>query len=67
LKHNDEVELLLSDAAHELGLSWAATWRLVLTGALDGQRDRISGRWRVKKSSVERVKRARAERPSPVA
>lgn len=57
MEHNDEAEVVLSDAAHELGLSWAATWRLVLTGALDGRRDQASGRWRVQRSSVERVKR----------
>ena len=57
LKHNEETEVTLSDAAHQLGLSWAATWRLVLIGALDGRRDRVSGRWRVQRSSVERVKR----------
>ena len=57
-------ETSISDAAHELGLSWAATWRLVLTGALNGRRDRISGRWRVDRSSVERVKRDSRQLPA---
>lgn len=62
-----EKEITLSDAAHELGLSWAATWRLVLTGVLDGRRDASSGRWRVRRSSVQRAKRARGESHLPAA
>jgi len=62
-----EAVITLSDAAHELGLSWAATWRLVLTGVLDGRRDPISGRWRVRRSSVELAKRARGESHLPAA
>jgi molybdenum-dependent DNA-binding transcriptional regulator ModE len=65
VKHVDEMPL--AEAAKALGISWHRAWRLLLVGALDGRRDRISGRWLVQRSSVERVKRANGERPLPAA
>lgn len=48
----------LSRAAHRLRLSWHAAWRLVLTGAIEGEQD-DRGRWRVRADDVERLLRQR--------
>lgn len=55
-----ENETTLSEAAHELGLSWAAAWRLMLTGKLRGRRESTSGRWKVVRASVEELKQRQA-------
>ena len=41
----------LSITAHRLGVSWERAWRLVLSGALRGQK--IQGRWMVEISSLD--------------
>ena len=43
--------LTLSQVAQILGLSWAQTWRLVLTNELSGYK--AGGRWFVDAASVE--------------
>jgi hypothetical protein len=45
------ADVPLSVAAHRLGVSWAAAWKLVLTGDLDGER--VGGRWVVSSASVD--------------
>ena len=54
-------EVPLSVAAHRLGLSWAATWKLVLTGELIARR--ADARWLVEETSVATYKgRSRQQR-----
>ena len=50
--------LRLTDAGHKLGLSYNATLRLVLTGELQGGRDK-AGRWVAEATAVEAMARAR--------
>lgn len=50
-------EITLSDAAQRLGMSWERTWRLVLTGALVGQKH--DGKWTVSQASVDRFETVR--------
>ncbi len=47
----------LSLAAQRLSLSWAAGWRLVLTGKLRGRR--VRGRWLVSRASLDALLRER--------
>ena len=49
----------LADAAQLLSLSWSQTWRLVLTGRLDGRR-LYNKQWVVTKDSLTRFA---ADRP----
>lgn len=51
----------LSDAARLLRISYHSALRLVLIGELDAERE--EGRWRVSRSSVERLKRERSVSP----
>jgi hypothetical protein len=45
----------LADAAKELGLTWEATWRHVLTHRLDGERR--SRNWYVSRASVQKLEK----------
>lgn len=56
----DEV-VPLSEAAHRLGLSWPAAWRLVLIGRLSG--GKANGRWFVRVASIEEARDR--EKPPP--
>ena len=53
-----EETMSLADAAQRLSLSWAQTWRLVLTGRLEGIR-LPTGRWAVTRDSIARFKSER--------
>jgi hypothetical protein len=44
----------LSEAAHHLSVSWAAAWRLVLTGRLKGEK--VAGKWMVSVASLREVR-----------
>ncbi len=60
-------DIPLSEAALRLGLSWERAWRLVLTGALVGQKHH--GKWTVSQASVDRfetVRRATDSNDKPV-
>lgn len=59
MRDTADETLSLPDAARALGLSWAATWRLVLLGVLKGERDALSGRWKVTGKSVQTVAQQR--------
>ncbi len=52
------IEVPMSLAALQLGRSWHATYRLVLTGAIRGRL--IGGRWFVEVSSLEAIQKAQA-------
>lgn len=52
---DDMREIPLVEAAHLLGLSWAAAWRLMLTGQLVG--NRRNGKWFVNRESVDEFRR----------
>lgn len=62
MRDKADETLSLPDAARTLGLSWAATWRLMLVGALTGERDALSGRWRVTRESLDAVLNLRQTR-----
>lgn len=47
----DATEVTLTEAAHSLGVSWAAAWKLVLTRDLSGRK--AGNRWLVSKKSIE--------------
>jgi hypothetical protein len=51
-------DVSLPVAARTIGISWAAAWRLLLTGKLDGYQ--VHGRWRITVASVENEKLKRA-------
>ena len=55
MEHSCE-EIPLSEAAYMLGWKWAKTFDALLEGRLEGQRG-VNGRWRVRRESVERLKR----------
>jgi hypothetical protein len=47
----DDKEVLLTEAALRLGISWERAWRLVLTGQLKGQKK--GKRWLVDSQSLK--------------
>ena len=49
-----DSNLPLSQAAHQLGLSWAQAWRLVLQGELKGEQR--NGRWYVAADEIRRFR-----------
>ena len=49
----DVATVPLSIGAQRLGLSWTSTWRLVLTGELEGEK--VHGRWLLTESSLRRL------------
>jgi hypothetical protein len=53
----------LVDAAHELGLTYAKAYQLVLTRQLDGRREGRS--WVVTSQSIEAYRRAQARTATP--
>ena len=53
--HDSSVPLSL--AAHQLGLSWAQAWRLVLQGELKGEQR--NGRWYVAADEIRRFRAAK--------
>jgi hypothetical protein len=54
------TEILLSDAALRLGISWHRAWRLVLTGQLIGRKE--DNRWLVGEESVTEFEEAERKR-----
>jgi hypothetical protein len=52
-------EMSLPAACRALGKSWPQVWRLLLQGVLEGRL--VNGRWRIRRSSVERVRRLRQQ------
>ena len=47
------AEIPLAMCAKRLGLSWHATWRLLLIGKLSGRQ--VGGRWLIDCDSVEKL------------
>jgi len=50
-------EVSLTEAAHQLGISWERAWRLVLTGQLEGKKER--GKWVIHADSLRELIKAR--------
>jgi hypothetical protein len=56
-KNDSQPTVPLSDAAHELGVSWHQAWRLLLKRRLVGRR--VGNRWMVTPASIKKVARER--------